>query len=323
MAAHGGADRGRSHGGGRADDSSGPTDVGGAGGGGARGGDGELKIRGDAEDPEGQGGTDGTCDRGRDPESRTGDGGSTMEMRELGAMVQPQGRRAEAESEDRRLEVELKDPPDSTPTELEMGRPKPTPQMIWRDARTAAVLKERKIRTFEDLTQSTKDTRNKLWPLVERARKEGKRAGSRGPFAYIDEKRSYSAVGRCYEFASYSSCCLGERERARAKIENRPSYSLGTLLSSEPLEDRRRCLQPRSQEFSTRTSYFELKWCSGLGEIRPPPRESAMEGPLKLGFRNTHSGQFSADRVGWNYPQASIFLPTVTMERIYDGHREN
>ncbi len=60
---------------------------------------------------------------------------------------------------------------------------------IWRDARTAAVLKERKIRIFEDLTQSTKDARNKLWPLVERARKEGKRAGFRGPFAYIDGKR--------------------------------------------------------------------------------------------------------------------------------------
>ncbi|KAL1248940.1 hypothetical protein QQF64_022258 [Cirrhinus molitorella] len=72
MAAHGGADRGRNHGGGRADDSRGPTDGGGAGG--ARGG--EPMIRGDTEDPEGQGGTDGTCDRGRggDPESRKGAG---------------------------------------------------------------------------------------------------------------------------------------------------------------------------------------------------------------------------------------------------------
>lgn len=60
---------------------------------------------------------------------------------------------------------------------------------IWRDARTATILKERKIRIFEDLTQSSKDARNKLWPLVERARKEGKRAGFRGPFAYIDGKR--------------------------------------------------------------------------------------------------------------------------------------
>ncbi|XP_049923494.1 uncharacterized protein LOC126404357 [Epinephelus moara] len=55
---------------------------------------------------------------------------------------------------------------------------------IWRDARTAMVLKERKIRVFEDLTQQLKDARNKLWPQVEQARKEGKRAGFRGPFAY-------------------------------------------------------------------------------------------------------------------------------------------
>ncbi|KAL1277189.1 hypothetical protein QQF64_023862 [Cirrhinus molitorella] len=66
MAAHGGADGGRSHGGGRADDSRGLTDGGGAGGGGARGGDGEPKIRGVTEDPEGQGGTGGTGARGRD-----------------------------------------------------------------------------------------------------------------------------------------------------------------------------------------------------------------------------------------------------------------
>ena len=60
---------------------------------------------------------------------------------------------------------------------------------VWRDARTATVLKERKIRVFEDLTQQVKDARNKLWPVVEQARKEGKRAGFRGPFAYIDGRR--------------------------------------------------------------------------------------------------------------------------------------
>lgn len=55
---------------------------------------------------------------------------------------------------------------------------------IWRNA----ILKERKIRVFEDLTQSTKDARNELCPLVVQARKEGKKAGFRGPFAYIDRK---------------------------------------------------------------------------------------------------------------------------------------
>ncbi len=45
-ATHGGADKGRSHGGGRADVSRGPTNGGGAGGGGARGGDGEPMSQG-------------------------------------------------------------------------------------------------------------------------------------------------------------------------------------------------------------------------------------------------------------------------------------
>ncbi len=63
---------GRSHGGGRADGSRGLTDVGRAGGGLARGGDGEPMSQGDAEDPEGQGGADGSGDRGRDPEGHSG-----------------------------------------------------------------------------------------------------------------------------------------------------------------------------------------------------------------------------------------------------------
>lgn len=59
----------------------------------------------------------------------------------------------------------------------------------WKDAKTSVVLKERKIRITEDLTQEAKDAQNRLWPLVEQARKEGKKAGFRGPFAYIDGKR--------------------------------------------------------------------------------------------------------------------------------------
>lgn len=48
---------------------------------------------------------------------------------------------------------------------------------IWRDARTAEFLKERRIKIMEDLTQEAKESRNQLWPQVEKARKEGKRAG--------------------------------------------------------------------------------------------------------------------------------------------------
>ncbi len=62
MVAHGGADRGRSHGGGMAADYRGPTNGGGAGGGGARGSDREPKSQDEAEDPEGQGGAGGFGD---------------------------------------------------------------------------------------------------------------------------------------------------------------------------------------------------------------------------------------------------------------------
>ncbi len=60
---------------------------------------------------------------------------------------------------------------------------------IWRDARTSGLLKERKIKILEDLTQEVKDARNKLWPLVEQARKEGRRAGFRGASALIDGQK--------------------------------------------------------------------------------------------------------------------------------------
>lgn len=55
--------------------------------------------------------------------------------------------------------------------------------------RTSKLLKDRKIQIFEDLTQDTKDARNKLWPLVEQVRKEGKTAGFRGSYALIDNKK--------------------------------------------------------------------------------------------------------------------------------------
>ncbi len=63
-ATHGGADRWRRHGGGRADDSRGPTDGGRASGGRARGGDEEPMSQCNGEDPEGQGRADGSGDRG-------------------------------------------------------------------------------------------------------------------------------------------------------------------------------------------------------------------------------------------------------------------
>ncbi|KAI2644827.1 tRNA modification GTPase MnmE [Labeo rohita] len=102
---HGGAVGGRSHGGEKADDSRGPTNSGGAGGRGALGGDGKPMSQGDAEDPEGQGPRP-SDDQGevRVNELELKGQGSPAELvdmlerRELGAMVEPVGRRAKAES---------------------------------------------------------------------------------------------------------------------------------------------------------------------------------------------------------------------------------
>ncbi len=92
MAAHSRADGVRSHGGGRSDDSRGPTDSGWAGGGGAWGGDGEpmSQSQGDTEDPEGQGRADAAGYRARGVESRGG-GWSTTDQGRAAGMREPCG----------------------------------------------------------------------------------------------------------------------------------------------------------------------------------------------------------------------------------------
>ena len=56
------------------------------------------------------------------------------------------------------------------------------------------VLRLKKIKILEDLTDRVKEARSKLWPLVEQARKEGKQAGYSGPFAFIDGKNSLLVI---------------------------------------------------------------------------------------------------------------------------------
>ncbi len=51
-----------------------------------------------------------------------------METREPEAMVEPLGRRIEAESGSWRPKAESRDPPDSTPKELEIDRPAASPR---------------------------------------------------------------------------------------------------------------------------------------------------------------------------------------------------
>ncbi|CAJ1069844.1 PREDICTED: probable G-protein coupled receptor 135 [Xyrichtys novacula] len=60
---------------------------------------------------------------------------------------------------------------------------------IWKDARTSETPQTRKLKILEDLTQEAKEARNQLWPQVEKARKEGKKAGFRGAHAYVDGVR--------------------------------------------------------------------------------------------------------------------------------------
>ncbi|ROL46834.1 hypothetical protein DPX16_0477 [Anabarilius grahami] len=64
-----------------------------------------------------------------------------------------------------------------------------TRDRIWIDAKNSEVLKQKKIKITEDLTQCVKDARAKLWPLEEEARRQKKIAGFKGPFAIIDGKR--------------------------------------------------------------------------------------------------------------------------------------
>lgn len=44
------------------------------------------------------------------------------------------------------------------------------------DTKRSNILKQKNIRITEDLTQRAREARNKLWPLVNKARLEGKRA---------------------------------------------------------------------------------------------------------------------------------------------------
>lgn len=60
---------------------------------------------------------------------------------------------------------------------------------IWRRTKVSAVCKEEGIRFAEDLVQEDWKTRQALWPKILQARKDGKVAGYRGPFGFIEGKR--------------------------------------------------------------------------------------------------------------------------------------
>ena len=62
-------------------------------------------------------------------------------------------------------------------------------QKIWKASMNATVMKEKKLRLAEDLTYWERQSRKKLWPHVDKARKEGKKTRWRGPDVIIDGRR--------------------------------------------------------------------------------------------------------------------------------------
>lgn len=60
--------------------------------------------------------------------------------------------------------------------------------MLWRAARGNEYLNGNKLRFAEDLSAADRSTRNQLWPQVEAARREGRRAYFVGARAFVDGK---------------------------------------------------------------------------------------------------------------------------------------
>lgn len=63
--------------------------------------------------------------------------------------------------------------------------------LIWGAARSCKFLPDNKLRLSEPLSPDDRAARDKLWPLVKKAREEGKRASFRSSFALIDGKQVF------------------------------------------------------------------------------------------------------------------------------------
>lgn len=60
---------------------------------------------------------------------------------------------------------------------------------VWRRSREAIVCKDMGIRFREDFSKEDREARSKLWPKVEEARRNGKKASLREGYALIKGKR--------------------------------------------------------------------------------------------------------------------------------------
>jgi len=61
--------------------------------------------------------------------------------------------------------------------------------MVWRAAKDSRFLKENKLRIKEALIKQDVDARAKLWPLVVKAREDGKKVSWKGPHAFVGGKK--------------------------------------------------------------------------------------------------------------------------------------
>ena len=59
------------------------------------------------------------------------------------------------------------------------------PDAVWRSAKGCKFLWDNKLRITETLSPEDRVAREKLWPLVEKARKDGKKASFLGTYALI------------------------------------------------------------------------------------------------------------------------------------------
>ncbi len=62
---------------------------------------------------------------------------------------------------------------------------------VWKAARTSEFLRTNQLRFSEDLIAPDRERRRLLWPAVEKARKEGKRAHFMGARAFVDGSEIY------------------------------------------------------------------------------------------------------------------------------------
>lgn len=62
-------------------------------------------------------------------------------------------------------------------------------EAIWKEAKGSKFPLDNKLRITEALSPEDKAARGKLWPLVEKAREEGKKASFRRPFVFINGKK--------------------------------------------------------------------------------------------------------------------------------------